>query len=69
MQLIHPSDVPALDKRAEVEYGLSPRLLMERAGLAVARAVEKHACGKGSVLIFCGGGNNGGGGGGNWDVE
>ena len=60
MQLIHPSDVPALDKRAEVEYGLSPRLLMERAGLAVARAVEKHACGKGFVLIFCGGGNNGG---------
>ena len=60
MQLIHPSDVPALDKRAEVEYGLPPRLLMERAGLAVARAVAKHARGVGCAVIFCGGGNNGG---------
>lgn len=60
MQLIHPSDVPALDKRAETECGLPPRLLMERAGDAVARAVERHARGKGPVYIFCGGGNNGG---------
>lgn len=58
--MIHPSDVPALDKRAETECGLPPCLLMERAGDAVARAVERHARGKGPVYIFCGGGNNGG---------
>ena len=60
MQLLHPRDIPELDRRAEAEAGFSPRLLMERAGLAVAQAAAKHARGVGPALIFCGSGNNGG---------
>lgn len=50
----------AIDRRAAEEYGLLPRILMERAGLAVYEALKQMLPGSGRVAVICGKGNNGG---------
>jgi NAD(P)H-hydrate epimerase len=51
----------ALDARAIEDLGIPRLLLMEHAGLAVARAVaQRHRVADGPVLILCGTGFNGG---------
>jgi NAD(P)H-hydrate epimerase len=51
--------VRAYDKRAVEEFHLPMPILMENAGLAVARVIVKKFPGK-PVVILCGPGNNGG---------
>ena len=49
-----------IDRQATETFGISTRVLMERAGLAVFEAVQEYlACG-GKITILCGKGNNGG---------
>jgi NAD(P)H-hydrate epimerase len=48
----------ALDRRAALDFGISPQALMENAGRAVAE--ETLRLGPGPVTVFCGTGNNGG---------
>ena len=49
-----------LDRKAIQELGIPSAVLMELAGLAVAREAEHLARGKGPVLVVAGRGNNGG---------
>jgi hydroxyethylthiazole kinase-like uncharacterized protein yjeF len=53
------STMRAVDRWAIDERGVASPELMERAGIGVARAVERLA-GKGPVTLVCGKGNNGG---------
>ena len=48
-----------LDERCYTTFGLSPEVLMEHAGFALARAVKKKLTCKKRVLFVCGMGNNG----------
>lgn len=49
----------SLDKRCYDTFALSPEILMEHAGLALAHAVKKKLTRKAKVLFICGSGNNG----------
>lgn len=51
-----------MDLRAMKEYFLPVELMMENAGLQLARMVTLHASGNSKILIGVGVGNNGGGG-------
>lgn len=62
MRLYQSEQVHELDYKAESVAKIPGRLLMEHAGLEVARAVREklgRVCGK-NVLVVCGPGNNGG---------
>lgn len=48
-----------LDERCYTTFGLTPEILMEHAGLALARSVKKKLTCKKSALFVCGMGNNG----------
>lgn len=48
-----------LDERCYEAYALSPEILMEHAGLALAKAIKKNATKKEKILFICGPGNNG----------
>lgn len=58
MRIALSAEMAAMDRRAEVEAGLPPRVLMENAGAAVARACLSE--GNGPFCVIAGGGNNGG---------
>lgn len=62
MKIVTASQMQAIDKRAIEEVGIPGIVLMERAGSAVARAIEEAFEGAKDlkVAIFCGRGNNGG---------
>lgn len=47
-----------LDERCYEKFGLSPEILMEHAGMALARSVAKQLKIK-KALFICGSGNNG----------
>ncbi len=49
-----------LDMRAESEFGISVRTLMEEAGGAVFEVVKEMVPARAQVVFFCGKGNNGG---------
>lgn len=57
--LLTPREMGEVDRRA-VETGQSSLDLMERAGRAVAIAVERRATKGATIVILCGPGNNGG---------
>ncbi|MBP3436986.1 MAG: NAD(P)H-hydrate dehydratase [Clostridia bacterium] len=59
MITVLPCQISLIDTYAEKTLGIPTRELMRRAGLGVAKEIEKR-CKKGRVLLFCGGGNNGG---------
>ncbi|AFL69590.1 bifunctional ADP-dependent NAD(P)H-hydrate dehydratase/NAD(P)H-hydrate epimerase [Sulfurospirillum barnesii] len=48
-----------LDERCYTHFSLSPEILMEHAGLALASAVKKKLTCKKNALFICGSGNNG----------
>ena len=48
-----------LDERCYEKFGLSPEILMEHAGMALARSVAKQLTCKKKALFICGSGNNG----------
>lgn len=52
-------ETQSLDQRCYTTFGLTPEILMEQAGFALARAVKKKLTCKKSALFICGMGNNG----------
>ena len=48
-----------LDERCYTTYAMTPEILMEHAGLALAKAVKKRLSGNKKALFLCGSGNNG----------
>lgn len=52
-------ETQSLDQRCYTTFGLTPEILMEHAGAALARAVKKKLTCKKSALFVCGMGNNG----------
>jgi len=58
MQYVY-EETASLDERCYETFGLTPEILMEHAGLALARAVKKRLTCKKSALFVCGMGNNG----------
>nr|MBP6324774.1 NAD(P)H-hydrate epimerase [Sulfurospirillum sp.] len=58
MQYVY-EETASLDKRCYQTFDLTPEILMEHAGLALARAVKKKLTCKKSALFVCGMGNNG----------
>lgn len=63
MELVTTEEMRLLEKRAEEEYGLSPRVLMENAGRAAFDLAQEILAGSPAgkrVLICAGKGNNGG---------
>ncbi len=58
MQYVY-EETAFLDERCHEAFGLSPEILMEHAGLALARAVKKKLTCKKRALFICGVGNNG----------
>lgn len=52
-------ETSSLDERCYATFGLTPEILMEHAGVALARAVKKRLTRKKSALFVCGMGNNG----------
>ena len=58
MQYVY-EETSSLDDRCYTTFGLTPEILMEHAGLALARAVKKKLTCKKSALFICGMGNNG----------
>src|SRR5947209_7593904 len=49
-----------IDRQTTENFGVSTRVLMERAGLAVFDAVKEHLPEGGRIAVLCGHGNNGG---------
>ena len=60
MIAISPDTVRKIDEYARDVLNISVKLLMGRAGDAVAEAARRHLPLGGTALILCGGGNNGG---------
>ncbi|MBC9783649.1 NAD(P)H-hydrate dehydratase [Heliobacterium chlorum] len=63
MRLVTAAEMGRLDARATEEYGIPSLILMENAGIQVAREVSRLLAGNidgKRVLILCGKGNNGG---------
>lgn len=58
MQYVY-EETQTLDERCYTTFGLTPEILMEHAGLALARSVKKKLTCKKSALFVCGMGNNG----------
>ena len=58
MQYVY-DETHTLDERCYTTFGLTPEILMEHAGFALARAVKKKLTCKKSALFVCGMGNNG----------
>ncbi|QEH07724.1 bifunctional NAD(P)H-hydrate repair enzyme Nnr [Sulfurospirillum multivorans] len=58
MQYVY-EETNRLDERCYKNFDLTPEILMEHAGLALARAVKKKLTCKKSALFVCGMGNNG----------
>jgi len=58
MQYVY-EETQTLDERCYTTFGLTPEILMEHAGFALARAVKKKLTCKKSALFVCGMGNNG----------
>ena len=58
MQYVY-EETRTLDERCYTTFGLTPEILMEHAGLALARSVKKKLTCKKSALFVCGMGNNG----------
>ena len=52
-------ETKTLDERCYTTFGLTPEILMEHAGFALARSVKKKLTCKKSALFVCGMGNNG----------
>jgi NAD(P)H-hydrate epimerase len=50
----------SIDTRSSEEFGISAKVLMERAGLAVFEAVKEVLPNPSRIVVFCGKGNNGG---------
>lgn len=58
MELIRPVSIPAIDRRAQEELGITEEMLIRRAGACVAGEILARYQ-DGEVLVLCGGGNNG----------
>ncbi|HTZ18309.1 MAG TPA: NAD(P)H-hydrate dehydratase [Dissulfurispiraceae bacterium] len=59
MKVATASRMKEIDRAAIEDYGIPAVVLMERAGLAVAKKTQEVLSGK-KVLVVCGSGNNGG---------
>ncbi len=59
MKVVTAEEMRDIDRRTIGEYGISGEVLMERAGLCVAKRV-RELFGQRKVLVLAGGGNNGG---------
>ncbi|MGH7381589.1 MAG: NAD(P)H-hydrate dehydratase [Candidatus Methylomirabilales bacterium] len=62
MKVVTAKEIQELDRRAEAEYGISSRILMENAGTGAVRVMEQHfpRLYRSRVVVVCGKGNNGG---------
>ncbi|MBI4689236.1 MAG: NAD(P)H-hydrate dehydratase [Nitrospirae bacterium] len=59
MKVVTVEEMRNIDKKTIKDYGISGAVLMERAGLAVAKKV-RELFEEGKVIVLTGGGNNGG---------
>ena len=61
MKVCTVSQMRAMDAAATVDYGISPEILMENAGIAAVQLLHNlWGTNPKRVLVFCGSGNNGG---------
>ncbi len=60
MKICTAAQMQSIDQRTIQEYGIAGMILMERAGLAVCRAILSHTPPPESAVIVAGTGNNGG---------
>jgi NAD(P)H-hydrate epimerase len=62
MKVVTPSEMAEIDRKAQKDFGISPLILMEDAGMAASVLCMEEAkrLGVKSITVFCGPGNNGG---------
>lgn len=60
MQILTAAEMKAADERTVSEYGVAVGTLMQNAGGAVARFIQRHYADAAKIVVLCGKGNNGG---------
>ena len=57
--ILNPEEIAEAENQL-IEGGLSPEMLMDDAGLGIARAVSQFFSNPGTLIVFVGNGHNGG---------
>ena len=57
---VNASQMKQIEQQTIQEIGIPSLVLMERASLAITKAIQKRAGKKEKIAILCGNGNNGG---------
>jgi len=60
LKVVTAREMQEIDRLTIEDYGIAGTILMERAGLSVARRINELGDRRARVMVLCGGGNNGG---------